>query len=175
MTAPVPPHNIYSLMPASFPWAFIALVGLAIIVFFVWLYRRKPRSAHPEVAIQRDYVAETRALILRLRPPHDAFPLGKVQEEYFFALSIALRKLIFYRHQINAVGATVRELDRRLLALPLPEQTINEILAFMRRADQVKFAKQPSDLAQAQADYTQVVSWTKMLTATGDSDKQKNG
>lgn len=165
-----PPHGIYTLIPYSFPWVFVALVLLAISVFFVWLYRRGPRKNLQDYKVERDYVAETRALILRLRPPHD-FPHGKVQEDYFFALGIAFRKLIAYRCKVNTVGATVREIEPRLVMLPLSEETTSAILAFLRRADQIKFAKQPSDLEQAQNDYNQVVNWTKQLTAKQESEQ----
>ena len=165
-----PPHDIYTLIPASFPWVFVALVLLAISGFFVWLYRRKPRENSQDYRVEHDYVAETRALILRLRPPHD-FPHGKVQEDYFFTLGIAFRKLIAYRCKINTVGATAREIEPRLVMLPLPEATISAILAFLRRTDQIKFAKQPSDLEQAQRDYDQVVNWTKQLTAKQESEQ----
>ena len=165
-----PPHDIYTLIPYHFPWVFVVLVLLVIVGFFVWLYRRKPSKTTQNYTIKRDYIAETRALILRLRPP-DNFPPGKVQEDYFFALSVTFRKLISYRWKINTVGATAREIEPRLIMLPLSEVTIGKILSFMHRADQIKFAKQPSDLEQAQRDHQQVIDWTKQLTTTQENEQ----
>ena len=167
-----PPHEIYTLLPYRLPWLLLLLVVLAVLTFFLWLYFRKRRPQRLLVA-KRDLVADARAQILRLRPPAH-FPRGKVQENYFFALGIAFRQLLEYRWKIKTVGATVREIKPRLVVLPLTAQTREEIVAFMQRADQVKFANHAASLTQAQEDYQQVVQWTKILTAEQQESEQCN-
>ena len=112
----------------------------------------------------RDRVRDARAKIIRLKPPNP-FPIGTVQENYFFALSIAFRELVEYRFQLPVIGATLREVTPQLQKLPLARTTLANIEAFMQRADAIKFAAQPSNLEQAQQDHQQVIKWMQQLTA----------
>lgn len=161
------PHEIFSLMPYRLPWLallILSLIAVALLVAII-IYFRKRRPKHTILpASPRDLVRETRAKILRLKPP-EHFPVGKVQQNYFFALGIAFRELIEYRFKVKAIGATLREIKPRLQVLPLSLPTIEIIVEFMARADQIKFADRPSDLEQARKDHKQVVIWTQKLTA----------
>lgn len=161
------PHEVFSLMPYRFPWLLLLALSTILVVLLVaivfYLRKRKPQSiALP--ASPRDLVRETRAKILRLKPP-EHFPVGTVQQNYFFALGIAFRELIEYRFKVKAIGATLKEIKPRLQVLPLSLPTIENIIEFMTRADQIKFADRPSDPEQARKDHKQVVVWAQKLTA----------
>lgn len=162
-----PPHGIYALMPPHFPWAMVAIV-LAIIVLlgtavFFYLRHRRPTVVTQPAVTPRDRVRDARAKIIRLKPPQP-FPVGKVQEDYFFELSIAWRELIEYRFQLPVIGATLREVVPQLQRLPLARVTLAKVEEFMQRADAVKFAAQPSDYEQAHQDHQQVIKWMQQLT-----------
>ena len=163
-----PPHGIYDLLPPHFPWAMVA-IGLAItallaLAIFFYLRHRRPTVVTQAIVTPRDRVRDARAKIIRLKPPQP-FPVGKVQEDYFFELSIALRELIEYRFQLPVIGSTLREVTPQLRKLPLARTTLGSVEQFMQRADAVKFAAQPSNFEQAQQDHQQVIKWMQQLTA----------
>ena len=162
-----PPHGIYALLPPHFPWAMLA-IGLAVIVLlaaalFFYVRRRRAIVVTQTARTPRDRVRDARAKIIRLKPPQP-FPVGKVQENYFFELSIAWRELIEYRFHLPVIGATLCEVSPRLQKLPLARTTLANIKEFMQRADAVKFAAQPSNFEQAQQDHRQVIKWMQQLT-----------
>ncbi len=163
-----PPHGIYALMPPHFPWVMLAIIIAIIILLgvaiFFYLRRRRPTVVIQAAITPRDRVRAARAKIIRLKPPNP-FPVGTVQENYFFALSIAFRELVEYRFQLPVIGATLYEVIPQLQKLPLARTTLANIEAFMHRADAIKFAAQPSDLEQAQQDHRQVIKWMQQLTA----------
>ncbi len=163
-----PPHGIYTLLPPHFPLTTVAIIlaiiaVLAAAMVFYWRYRR-PTVVTQAAAAPRDRVRDARAKIIRLKPPQP-FPVGKVQENYFFELSLAWRELIEYRLQLPVIGATQREVIPQLQKLPLARTTLENIEEFMHRADAIKFAAQPSDFEQAQQDHQQVIKWMQQLTA----------
>lgn len=163
-----PPHGIYTLLPPHFPWATVAILSAIIVLLgiavFFYLRRRRPMVVTQAVTTQRDRVRDARAKIIRLKPPQP-FPAGKVQENYFFELSVAWRELLEYRFQLPVIGATLREVAPQLQKLPLARTTQANIEAFMHRADAIKFAAQPSSFEQAQQDHQQVIKWMRQLTA----------
>ena len=166
-----PPHDIYTLLPWRFPWSLLAiavalLVLLIAAIFFYWRYRR-PAVVTSVATTPIDRVRVTRAKIVRLKPP-EPFPIGPVQENYFFELSIAFRELLEYRFQLPVIGATLAEVTPRLRTLPLAAKTIADIEAFLKRADAIKFAAQPSDRDEAQRDHQQVIAWMQRLTAVDE-------
>ena len=163
-----PPHGIYDLLPPHFPWAIViivaALIALLAIAIFFYLRHRRPTTVTQIAVTPRDHLRDARAKIIRLKPPNP-FPIGKIQENYFFALSVAWRELIEYRCQLPVIGATLREVTPQLQKLPLARTTIAKIEEFMQRADAIKFAAQPSNLEQAQQDHQQVLQWMQQLTS----------
>ena len=163
-----PPHGIYTLLPPHFPWMMLA-IAIAIIILlgiaiFFYLRHRRPTVVTQAAIMPRDRVRDARAKIIRLKPPNP-FPVGTVQENYFFELSIAFRELVEYRFQLPVIGATLREVTPQLQKLPLAHTTVAKVEEFMHRADAVKFAAQPSDIEQAQQDHRQVIKWVQQLTA----------
>lgn len=171
MPALTPPHGIYTLMPWRFPWVTLAVIVLLVVALGVaiilYLRHRRPTVVTSTAVTPRDRVRDTRAKIVRLKPP-EPFPVGVVQENYFFELGIALRELIEYRFQLPVIGATLQEVQPRLQALPLSRTTIADMSVFMQRADAIKFAAQPSTLEQARRDHQQVIVWMQRLTANTD-------
>ena len=164
---PTPPHGIYNLLPPHFPWAMVAIITALIILLgtaiFFYLRHRRPTTVTQTAITPRDPLRDARAKIIRLKPPNP-FPVGKIQENYFFELSVAWRELIEYRFQLPVIGATLREVTPQLQKLPLARTTVTKIEEFMHRADAIKFAAQPSNLEQAQQDHQQVMQWMQHLT-----------
>ncbi len=164
-----PPHDIYALLPPHFPWTAVSIVLILIVLsaaaIFLYLRRRRSLVLTQDAVAPRDRVRDVRTKILRLKPPNP-FPVGTVQENYFFALSIAFRELVEYRFQLPVIGATLREVTPQLKKLPLARTTLVSVEEFMQRADAIKFAAQPSDFTQAQRDHQQVIKWMQQLTAS---------
>ena len=161
------PHEIYSLLPPGFPWhEWVAVICLflGVLALFAFIYYRRPSSSSQQLEEKVDLVALAYREILKLHPPKN-FPIGKVQEEYFYALGIALRQLIEQRWSIKAAGSTLAELTPLMHRVPLPRETVSDMLAFMELADQIKFASRPSSLEEAERKHQQVVLWAKKIAS----------
>lgn len=161
------PNDIRGLVPNPPPWwsyAVLALASLALAVAAVWLYRwwktRRPAAKTKAGASPWETL---RARLQAMTVPSD-FPEGRCQEEYFYGLSLLLREAIELRTRIPATDRTFQELrDPLRKKLPLATLEVQAVLAFLERADLVKFASAASTKPEAAACQLQVSAWVQKL------------
>ncbi len=160
------PHDIRGLVPyrASLLdyWPYAAglmalLVGLAGLLW--WRRRRAAQMPPAPPADPWDVLAGKLAQLSVPRP----FGLQE-QAEYFFHLSLLLREAIELRTGLRATDLTLGELKTPLRnKLPLPTGDIDGVLAFLERADYVKFAGRPASTEEAVFAREQATAWTRRL------------
>jgi hypothetical protein len=84
----------------------------------------------------------------------------KVQEDYFYELSLTLREFVEELLKIPATDRTLKELrDPLRRSLPLAAERISDLLQFLDRADMVKFAKAPATIQEARRCHDDVKLW----------------
>jgi hypothetical protein len=160
------PHDIHGLLPYQptlldrWPWflaAGAALVALALLG--VW-WRRRKGKVHPAKQVDPWDALDER--LLALLPP-DPF-VGRARETYFYELSLALREAIERRTELRATDMTSSELREPLRRkLPLPSAEIDSVLAFLQRADLVKFAEAEASRDEALDAVQRVRRWATAL------------
>lgn len=160
------PHDIYGIVHYSTPWyvyAALAIGGIALLLalyagFKAWK-RRAQRTAAPVDPWQ---ALKDRVAGLQIASPFTR----KAQEDFFYELSLALRDAIERRCGIPATSLTHRELKQIMRSdAPLPTQTMQAMLAFLQRADLVKFADAGTDVPEAEAARREVLAWIDELHA----------
>jgi hypothetical protein len=159
------PHDIRGLLPYV-PWGTYLLwflLGAAALagLLYLWKVLKRRRKERPVAPV--DPWDDLKGRLGRLRPQ---LPFGrKEQEDFFFQLSLMLREAIELRTRIRATDLTSDELKEPLRRrLPLPPAGIQAVLAFLERADLVKFAEAPSDRGEAEEALGQVGAWVRELT-----------
>jgi hypothetical protein len=161
------PHGIRGL--AEYPlmvipgWLALLLATLftGAVIWGLWYWWKK---THPKVVIEKKVhpLDRLREEIAQLRPPEPF--IDKVQEDYFYNLSMALRRFIEELLKIPATDRTLKELREPLrLRLPLSRERVAEVLAFLERADMIKFAKAVTSLEEARRCHDDVKLWIAYL------------
>ena len=166
------PHDIRGLLPYSWPWWEYALWGLlvaavlALVGFGGWYFYRKWRARRDLAITNEDPWEIFGRRLTALRPP---MPFsGSEQEEFFFQLSLLVREVIELRTKVPATDRTYQELREPLRRkLPLSTEEVEAVLAFLERADLVKFAGAPSSVAEAEAALSRVGRWLQKLRPRG--------
>jgi hypothetical protein len=159
------PHDIRGLLPYV-PWGTYILwflIGAAALAALLYFLRVRRRRRHERPAPPIDPWDDLKNRLRALRP---GLPFGrKEQEEFFFQVSLLLREAIELRTKIRATDLTCQELKEPLRRkLPMAQTDIDGILAFLERADMIKFAEAPSDRAEADTAAGQVAAWARELT-----------
>ena len=159
------PHDIRGTIFVPLPWwqiALIVLVAIAVLIaiFTAWKWWKKRQANRP--LPPRDPWDELQERLQVTQPP---VPFTKAaQIEYFAQLSLILREAIERRTQIPATDRTCQELKAPLRAkLPLKPTETEALLSFLERADFIKFAKAPTDTAEALSAHGHVVTWLRAL------------
>ena len=144
------PHDIRGSIFVPLPWWQIALIVLITIVVLIALFTAWK------------WWDELQERLQVTQPP---IPFTKAaQIEYFAQLSLILREAIERRTQIPATDRTCQELKAPLRAkLPLKPTETEALLSFLERADFIKFAKAPTDTAEALSAHGHVVTWLRAL------------
>ncbi len=155
------PHDVRGLMPFHTPWWEYALwalgaiaVAAALLLLARYLMNRKgaglAKGVDPWVNLTQ-----------RLRQLKIEGPFGaEAQEEFFYRLSLLVREGIELRTEIPATDRTFKELREPLRKrLPLATKDVEAVLAFLERADMIKFAGAPSGVEEAQASLDQAGAW----------------
>lgn len=160
------PHDIHGLLPYQptlldhWPWFLAggaALMALALLA--AWWRRRKAEVPPGKPIDPWDALDERLAALL----PSDPF-VGRARETYFFELSLALREAIERRTELRATDMTWSELREPLRRkLPLPSADVDAVLAFLQRADLVKFAEAEASRDEAIDAMQRVRRWAAAL------------
>lgn len=160
------PHDIRGLVPYRgslldyWPYAAGLLALLLALAGFLWWRRRRAALRPPAPpADPWDVLAGKLAQLTVPRP----FGLQE-QAEYFFHLSLLLREAIELRTGLRATDLTLGELKAPLRnKLPLPTGDVDGVLAFLERADYVKFAGRPASTEEAVSAREQATTWARRL------------
>ena len=159
------PHGIRGPVGIPMPWwqiMLIVLITLAVLAagWALWQWWKRYQANKPKAPRDPWDVLEERLTVLQ--PP---VPFTKTAGEDFFAqLSLILREAIERRTQIPATDRTSQELRLPLRSkLPLDPSATEALLVFLDRADFIKFAKAPTDTAEAMSAHSHVQTWLKAL------------
>ena len=159
------PHGIRGAVGIPMPWWQILLIVVVTIAvataawalwkWWQWYQANKPRPPRDPWDLLQDRLA-------LMQPP---VPFTKqAGEDYFAQLSLILREAIERRTQIPATDRTCQELRVPLRSkLPMDAASIEALLVFLDRADFIKFAKAPTDTAEAMSSHTHVQTWLRAL------------
>ncbi len=134
--------------PFAFPNHWLWLVPAAVILLAVaarlgWVLFRKLRRIRELAAAPRSPWDEALAALDNL-PWRGWLADGQVKL-YYYSLSEILKRYIERRYGFNAAEQTTSEIIASFKRLKIPFPFYDEFLAFIRRADLVKYAKyQPS-------------------------------
>ncbi len=158
------PHDVRGLAIVPSPiwqWTMIgvgALIAVLLVALVVLWLRRRRRDPQFAVDPWTELVARIRGTTL----PDEADTRGR--EEFYFALSMHLRDGIERRTGINATDLTYSQLAAPLKnRLPLRTAEVDAVLAFLQRADLIKFAEAKSSTASMTEDRDAVRGWVESL------------
>lgn len=165
-----PPHDISGLTPKPPPykeWAFYACLSLLVVFLVLFLYKKLRRRVVPDIIKPSKPKLDPRAgLKGRLQRLQISDSFGKSErEEYFFELSLILRNFIEIKTSLKLTDMTYREIEKSLRQerLPFANEEIEQILSFLSKADQIKFACRQVGVIEAEKDKEQVVEWIRNL------------
>ncbi len=169
-----PPNDIMGIVEPAFPWA-ETLAFLIILAVFAamgfWLFKKfrsKYLGPKPQAVVAPAMPSEEeqwRLLRERLTELTPRDPFTKVaQAEFFFELAFLLRLAIERRTHIAVTDMTVREMEAPLRQkAPFSVDETEKMLAFLKKADQIKFAEQMVDANEAMQEKQEVQRWFSRL------------
>ncbi len=141
-----PEHNRSVLLNRSFPWHYLLLYPLAIIIIygacrlvvttFQWLWKPAPPPSATEVATQALKHLET----------SDRVAKGDV-DGFLIELTEVIRRYVENAYHIAATDMTTEEFIQHLAKTkesPFDAETREKLVQLLAYADQVKFAQQPA-------------------------------
>lgn len=151
-----PPKDVWGADRIWWPWLLAALLLLAIIALLYWWYRRR-RAAQvelPAVALvdPREHALQQIARIRGLELIEH-----KQYRQHYILLSEVLRNFAARMEPEWSTDLTTEELAPRLK----PRKDAHELLALLRSADLVKFARQQPNAAQASKELDTAESWVR--------------
>ena len=168
--AALPPHDIVGLSPMAPPyamWALYLLIALAIGVLASYLYRkwRQKPQVTKEIVRQKP-LDPSKALVDKLRTLEPKEPFARQQkEEFFYELSMVLRGFIEWKTRLKATDMTFEEIEKTLAMerTPLSDEQVHAALSFLKKADQIKFAREEVGIVEAEKDKELVLSFARTL------------
>ena len=165
------PHDIRGLIPYQptvldrWPWILGAILLLALLIFagLYWRKFRARKAVEPPVDAW-DLLEQRLARLVPGEPFTDS-----IRVAFFYELSLGLREAIERRTGVRATDMTLDELREPLRRkLPLSAGETEELLAFLQRADLVKFAEVAATADEALAEGLRVRNWTSSLRPRSD-------
>ena len=162
---------------AAYTTAILALLALVLWLVVRYLHRRGRRVAdffRPAPPIPAHIVAIEALEALR---DQKLWQAGK-HKQYYSALSDILRTYLDGRYGVGAMEMTTDEIVEALRPLDLPQKSAIDLVAVLRDADLVKFAKAVPEAADNESCYHKAyyfVEETKPVEATPDAESDENG
>lgn len=148
--------------------ALIAIV-LALVLWLVFnlvqRFRERRAAFEPSVPKLPPHVVANKALV---ELSHRKLWQNGKFKQYYTALASILRVYISERWSIGALEMTTDEIISALLDVDMPVASRSDLVAVLRTADMVKFAKAEPDAEENEAAYTRAyyfVENTKLLVA----------
>lgn len=164
------PHDIRELLPYAPPWwvylaTVLLLLGVVAILVWAWrVWRQRRRRGRQDTPVDpwQQMLSALAAMPAEV-PAVGEWP-ARAREDFFYRLSLLLRQGIEWHAAIPATDLTLGELKQplrqRLVVQAVP---VDAVLAFLERADQVKFAAAPATIEEALAAVRQVRNWIEAL------------
>lgn len=148
--------------------ALIAIV-LALVLWLVFnlvqRFRERRAAFEPSVPKLPPHVVANKALV---ELSHRKLWQNGKFKQYYTALASILRVYISERWSVGALEMTTDEIISALLDVDMPVASRSDLVAVLRTADMVKFAKAEPDAEENEAAYTRAyyfVENTKLLVA----------
>jgi hypothetical protein len=162
-----PPHGMRDIIPYGLSWdeiwpklllALMILLACALL-YFLWkrYFKKKIKEVVPEDPF---VVLESR--LAKMHPP-EPFE-GKSCVQYFFDLNMIFRQFIELTSGVPATDLTLQELKEPLrFKSPLSRDTTEEVIRFLERSENIKFAGFFTDINEAKESHLQVMRWVSYL------------
>ena len=171
------PHDISEILPYKFYLAdwkyhiFVAIITLIFILIAVVIWRKKRVKKQPASYIIPPDPIETINKKLHSLSPQQPFS-KKDQVNYYYTLSLLLRKFIELKFSIPATDSTFKELQKHMDTIPTHKTHIElktMMLKFFKFADQIKFSEGKTTSEDALKDKNKVIDWIKSMSSpTGE-------
>lgn len=162
-----PPHDIRGLLPKPKPWGQYAAFALAAFVLLSVLWSLLRRRRRPEQDRKSDPWQEIANSLDSLRL--DSVFEARHQVEVYSILSLCLRQAASLRLGMNATEMTTSEVrDPFAKRLPLSHAEVEQVLAWLEKADLVKFAGVTVSVEAANSDVQLVKRWVEDLKPKHD-------
>ena len=158
------PHDVYTILPYSRPlWLNILLAGMIIATLSFLLYglvrwyRRRPKKSIVTTPKSPWELLVEELLKWELQAD---FKTPREGREFFYGLSLTLRKGIELAFNIPATDLTLKEIKLRLRSdQNIDAVKMKELFGFLDRADMIKFADAPTNTEEAKKSLMLVKEW----------------
>ena len=166
-----PPHDIQGLSPYVTPWQYWVILGSGIllaILFGLWLYRflrtKKAPVEGPVVPMKKADPFDTFLKDLYDLKPQTPFK-GQDQVDFFYGLSLILRGFLEAKTGINLTDMTYHEISKVLPSTKtaLSDDEMADAMAFLAKADQIKFADLEVGIVEAERYQEKIEGWARTL------------
>jgi hypothetical protein len=151
-----------------FALAILALLALAALAVWLWKKRKKPVVSQPSAKPVPEDV-EAYQMLDALATERHLNP-----KQFYFRLSLILRRYLERRYGIAAVEMTTEELLPKVDRLPLTLDLAQPLRDFCRAADPIKFAGVSPGPGRMAEDLAFVRNFVQKTTAAEPADTQKD-
>ncbi len=142
----------------------LIIVVIAAIVLIIWLLTKIPKKEYKKVVREKPIIVipawETALSALKELKDSDLLKNGNFLE-YYFELSLILRKLIEGFYNFNAAEMTTYEINEALAELKVEERL--EIKAYLQSCDMIKYAKQMPSMEDADKAYSWLYQYAEQI------------
>lgn len=156
----------------------LLLIGLSIVIW--WLFKKyyKPKQATPTNIIPHK-VAHVWALKELQKLEQEKLWQKEEAKVYYSRLTDIFRKYLEYRFGLQALESTTDEIDLMLQRDEVKEEAKNEMVAMLRLADLVKFAKmqplpeQSKNALHTTREFVKATAWKEENNIPSSTNKTK--
>jgi hypothetical protein len=174
----MPMADIHDIKPAldlgaDLKWIYFALAVLALLALTalgVWLWKKRKKPVASQLSakpvpedVEAYQMLDTLATEQNLNP-----------KQFYFRLSLILRRYLERRYGIAAIEMTTEELQPMVDRLPLTLDLAQLLTAFCRAADPIKFAGVSPGPGRMANDLAFVRNFVQKTTAAEPADTQKD-
>jgi len=167
--APQLPHGIMGLQPQAFPWTFVVLLSLGLLLvallgWFLWKQLRRQTAARPAASSMAPLDPWSRLAqileSLEIKEPWNR----ESCEDFFFRLSFVLREALELRTGLPVTGQTLAETKASFEKSPaLSANFQQDLIKFLSLSEQLKFAGQWLSAAESSEWREKVKAWMEQL------------
>ncbi len=161
-------------------WDYLLIVAvIATLILIIWLITKIPKKElqkeikkKPEIVIPAWEIALQS--LKRLKETN--LPSNGKFLDFYFELSLILRRLLEGHYMFNAAEMTTYEINEVLSELKVEDRI--EIKSFLQKCDMIKYAKQLPSIEEAEKDYNWVLTYTaavrdREMARIKDLEKEK--